>query len=184
MERILAWLDPWGHAQTLSYQSVQSMLAIGSGGIFGQGLGEGTAKYFYLPEAHTDFAFAVWAQETGLLGAAILSLVVLAFVYFGFRVAIDARDFFGKLMALGITCIIGGQAVFNMLMVCGMLPVTGVPLPFVSYGGSSLLMNVVAVAILLSISRTNEEANRKIGSQGVMSSLREETRSRFRPSNG
>lgn len=184
LERILAWLDPWGHAQTLSYQSVQSMLAIGSGGIFGQGLGEGTAKYFYLPEAHTDFAFAVWAQETGLLGAAILSLVVLAFVYFGFRVAIDARDFFGKLMALGITCIIGGQAVFNMLMVCGMLPVTGVPLPFVSYGGSSLLMNVVAVAILLSISRTNEEAKRKIGSQGVMPSLREETRSRFRPSNG
>lgn len=183
LERILAWLDPLGHAQTLSYQSVQSMLAIGSGGILGQGLGEGTAKYFYLPEAHTDFAFAVWAQETGILGALLLTVVVFMFVYYGLRVAADARDLFGKLVAIGITCLIGGQAFFNMLMVCGVLPVTGVPLPFVSYGGSSLVMNILAVAILLSISRSNELANRQIGAQGVAPSLREETRSRFRPVN-
>lgn len=184
LERILAWLDPWGHAQTLSYQSVQSMLAIGSGGILGQGLGEGTAKYFYLPEAHTDFAFAVWAQETGILGALLLAAVVILFIFYGLRVAMDARDLFGKLLAVGITCIIGGQALFNMLMVSGVLPVTGVPLPFVSYGGSSLVMNIFAVAILLSISRSNELANRQIGAQGVAPSLREETRSRFRPSTG
>lgn len=184
LERILAWLDPWGHAQTLSYQSVQSMLAIGSGGILGQGLGEGTAKYFYLPEAHTDFAFAVWAQETGIIGALLLTAVVFLFVYYGLRVAADARDLFGKLVAIGITCLIGGQAFFNMLMVCGVLPITGVPLPFVSYGGSSLVMNMLAIAILLSISRSNELANRRIGAQGVAPSLREETRSRFRPTTG
>lgn len=181
-DRILAWWDLWGHSLTKSFQSVQSLVAIGSGGIFGQGLGEGTAKYFYLPEAHTDFAFAVWAQETGILGALFLAIVIFLFVVYGLRVAADARDLFGKLLAIGITCLIGGQAFFNMLMVCGVLPVTGVPLPFVSYGGSSLLMNIFAVSILLSISRSNELANRQIGAQGVAPSLREETRSRFRPS--
>ena len=118
------------------------------------------------------------------MGALFLAIVIFLFVVYGSRVAADARDLFGKLLAIGITCLIGGQAFFNMLMVCGVLPVTGVPLPFVSYGGSSLLMNIFAVSILLSISRSNELANRQIGAQGVAPSLREETRSRFRPSAG
>lgn len=180
-ERILAWWDPWGYAQSLSYQSVQSMIAIGSGGIFGQGLAQGSAKYHYLPEAHTDFAFAVWSQETGLIGSLILIIVVAMFIYYGLNIALKAKDYYGKLLAAGITLIIGGQAVFNMIMVSGMIPVTGVPLPFVSYGGSSLLTNVIALAILFNVAHRSEMARKKIGVSGHIPSLREETRSRFAP---
>ena len=118
------------------------MLAVGSGGFFGQGLLNGTSKYFYLPEAHTDFAFAVWAQEMGFLGGILVVFLMAMFTYFGFRIANRARDAFGRWLAIGITILISGQAFFNIAMVCGMLPVTGVPLPFVSYGGSSLMMIV------------------------------------------
>lgn len=181
--RIKAWWDPWEYAQSLSYQSVQSMVAIGSGGVLGQGVAQGTAKYYYLPEAHTDFAFAVWAQETGLIGSFVLVAMVGLFIIYGFRIASNAKDYYGKLLATGITFIIGGQAVFNMLMVCGVFPVTGVPLPFVSYGGSSLFMNVVAICILFNIAHRTALAKKKIGVAGHIPSLREETRSRFAPSN-
>lgn len=180
-ERILAWWDPWGFEKTLSYQSVQSMIAIGSGGVFGQGLAQGTAKYHYLPEAHTDFAFAVWSQETGLIGSLFLIIVVAMFIYYGLNIAIKAKDYYGKLLAAGITLIIGGQAVFNMIMVSGLIPVTGVPLPFVSYGGSSLLTNIIALAILFNVAHRSEMARKKIGVSGHIPSLREETRSRFSP---
>lgn len=180
-KRIVAWYDLWGYAQSLSYQSVQSMVAIGSGGIFGQGVAQGTAKYYYLPEAHTDFAFAVWAQETGLIGSLLLAFVVGMFMVYGFSIASNAKDYYGKLLASGITIVIGGQAVFNMLMVCGMIPVTGVPLPFVSYGGSSLFMNIIAISILFNIAHRTALAKQKIGIAGHIPSLREETRSRFTP---
>lgn len=180
-ERIQSWFDPWPHAQDMGYQTVQGLLAVGSGGLFGEGFMQGTSKYFYLPEAHTDFAFAVWAQEMGFAGAVFVVLLVAVFTYFGFRIANKSRDTFGKWLAMGITLLISGQAFFNIAMVCGIMPVTGVPLPFVSYGGSSLLMNFMAVGILASIGRRNVEGVKQVGTPNPLPSLREETQSRFRP---
>ena len=180
-ERILSWFDPWPHAQDMGYQTVQGLLAVGSGGFFGEGFMQGTSKYFYLPEAHTDFAFAVWAQEMGFLGAVFVVILVAAFTYYGFRIANKARDDFGRWLAMGITLLISGQALFNIAMVCGIMPVTGVPLPFVSYGGSSLLMNFMAVGLLASVGRRNVEGVKQIGTAEALPSLREETQSRFKP---
>lgn len=179
--RILAWYDPYSYAQAEGYQTVQGLLAVGSGGIFGVGLTNGTSKYFYLPEAHTDFAFAVWAQETGLIGSLVLILLICLFTFYGFRIAQRARDMLGMLLAAGITCIISFQAIFNIGMVCGLLPVIGIPLPFVSYGGSSLLMNFLAIGLLINISRISEANRVSVGRRGPIPSLREETQSRFQP---
>ena len=161
--------------------TVQGLLAVGSGGFLGEGFMQGTSKYFYLPEAHTDFAFAVWAQEMGFLGAVFVVILVAAFTYYGFRIANKARDEFGKWLAMGITLLISGQALFNIAMVCGIMPVTGVPLPFVSYGGSSLLMNFMAIGLLASIGRRNVEGVKQVGTVEDLPSLREETQSRFKP---
>lgn len=181
-ERIQSWFDPWPHAQDMGYQTVQGLLAVGSGGILGEGFMQGTSKYFYLPEAHTDFAFAVWAQEMGFIGAVFVVVLIAAFTYFGFRISNKARDEFGKWLAMGITLLISGQALFNIAMVCGIMPVTGVPLPFVSYGGSSLLMNFMAIGLLASIGRRNVEGVKQVGTAEPLPSLREETQSRFKPS--
>ena len=180
-ERIQSWFDPWPHAQDMGYQTVQGLLAVGSGGFLGEGFMQGTSKYFYLPEAHTDFAFAVWAQEMGFLGAVFVVILVAAFTYYGFRIANKARDEFGKWLAMGITLLISGQALFNIAMVCGIMPVTGVPLPFVSYGGSSLLMNFMAIGLLASVGRRNVEGVKQVGTVEDLPSLREETQSRFKP---
>ena len=180
-ERIQSWFDPWPHAQDMGYQTVQGLLAVGSGGILGEGFMQGTSKYFYLPEAHTDFAFAVWAQEMGFIGAVFVVVLIAAFTYFGFRISNKARDEFGKWLAMGITLLISGQALFNIAMVCGIMPVTGVPLPFVSYGGSSLLMNFMAIGLLASIGRRNVEGVKQVGTAEPLPSLREETQSRFKP---
>ena len=181
MDRIKALWDPWSHGQDLGYQTVQSLIAVGSGGFWGQGFGSGTAKYFYLPEAHTDFAFAVWAQETGYVGAVAVVLVVALFMLFGFRIAFNARDAFGTFLALGITLLIGVQALYNMLMVCGGVPVTGVPLPFISYGGSSLMMNCAAVAMLANIAARNRRYRMRESVYPERMSMRRETGSRFVP---
>lgn len=180
-ERIQSWFDPWPHAQDMGYQTVQGLLAVGSGGILGEGFMQGTSKYFYLPEAHTDFAFAVWAQEMGFVGAVFVVLLVAAFTYFGFRIANKSRDEFGRWLAMGITLLISGQALFNIAMVCGIMPVTGVPLPFISYGGSSLLMNFMAIGLLASVGRRNVEGVKQVGMAEDLPSLREETQSRFKP---
>ena len=180
-ERIQSWFDPWPHAQDMGYQTVQGLLAVGSGGILGEGFMQGTSKYFYLPEAHTDFAFAVWAQEMGFIGAVFVVLLVVAFTYFGFRIANKSRDEFGRWLAMGITLLISGQALFNIAMVCGIMPVTGVPLPFISYGGSSLLMNFMAIGLLASVGRRNVEGVKQVGTTEDLPSLREETQSRFKP---
>lgn len=177
----MTWIDPWSQARDSGYQTVQGLLAVGSGGLLGQGFLNGTSKYFYLPEAHTDFAFAVWAQEMGLIGALAVVFFIAMFTYFGFRIANKARDEFGKWLAIGITVLISGQAFFNIAMVCGMLPVTGVPLPFISYGGSSLLMNYMAIGILANIARRSVEGVKNIGTKELLPSLREETQSRFKP---
>ena len=142
---------------------------------------QGTSKYFYLPEAHTDFAFAVWAQEFGFVGGIIVIAMIVMFTVYGMRIASEARDDFGRWLATGITMLISGQALFNIAMVCGVMPVTGVPLPFISYGGSSLLINFVAVGILGNIARRNVVGVKQIGKKEQLPSLREETQSRFRP---
>lgn len=162
-ERVQGLLDPEGHAQGLGYQSMQGMIAIGSSGFWGQGPAAGTSKYLYLPEAHTDFAFAVWAQEMGFLGAISIVFLFIWFTWAGFSVAARTKDPFGSLLAYGLTLIISLQGLFNVLMVSGWAPVTGVPLPFISYGGSSLMMNLIAIGILANIARaTNREEQKEL----------------------
>ena len=151
LNRVLTMLNPWQDATDSGYQIVQSLQAIGSGGFWGMGLGQGISKYHYLPEAHTDFAFAILCQENGFLGAFAVILLFGAFTYYGARIAAAAKDAYGQILAAGIVCLIVGQAVANMLMVGGWFPVVGVPLPFISYGGSSLAVSLGAVGILFNI---------------------------------
>ena len=182
MNRIISWYDPWSYEKTLGYQTVQGLIAIGSGGVMGQGLGEGISKFSYLPEAHTDFAFAVLAQEWGLRGSVFMLVLFSMIIYFGCNCAWNTRDTFGKLLAMGITMYFGGQGMINLAMVSGILPVVGVPLPFISYGGTSLLLNMVAAALLLNIAHRNyREAviDARLREQPVLHSMKEETRSRF-----
>jgi cell division protein FtsW len=152
-ERILAWIDPWAYQQTSGYQTVQSLLAIGSGGAFGSGLGMGASKFHYLPEAHTDFAFAVLCQEMGFVGAALVLVLFGAMAWYGLQIARRAPDGYGFMLAAGVTTLVVGQAIGNIAMVSGMFPVTGVPLPFISFGGTSLIINCAAVGLLISIGR-------------------------------
>jgi cell division protein FtsW len=150
-ERILSFLDPWQDPQGSGFQSVQAMLALGSGGFFGVGLGESVQKVYYLPEASTDMIFAIIGEELGLLGAFAVLAAFVVFGYAGFNVALACRDRFGKLLATGITALICGQAAVNVSAVMGLAPLTGIPLPFVSYGGSSLVVMLASVGILLNI---------------------------------
>lgn len=152
-ERIAAWIDPWAYQQGIGYQAVQSQLAIGSGGLFGTGLGLGSSKFYYLPEAHTDFAFAVLSQEMGFVGAVLVLLLFTAIGAYGVRIALKAPDGFGTVLGMGLTLLIVGQAVSNIAMVSGLIPVTGVPLPFISYGGTSLVVNLTAIGIMINIGR-------------------------------
>ena len=157
MRRIMVMLDPWSDVSNVGYQSVQSMSAIGSGGLWGMGLGVGVSKYAYLPEAHTDFAFAIFSQENGFLGAVFVFILYAALAYYIARIAGKAADAYGHLLASGIMILLVGQAIANMLMVGGILPVVGVPLPFISYGGTSLLVSMAAVGILLNIGRQGRQ---------------------------
>ena len=150
-ERILAWFNPEGYSQTSGYQPLQSLLAIGSGGLKGTGLGMGASKFYYLPEAHTDFAFAIWAQETGFIGAVIVLLLIGALACYGIRIALEAADGRGRILAIGIVFMIVGQAIGNIAMVLSLLPVTGVPMPFFSYGGTALFVNIWAMGFLFSV---------------------------------
>lgn len=153
LERISAWLDPWEYQQTSGYQMVQSLLAIGSGGLFGTGLGKGASKFNYLPEAHTDFAFAVLCQEMGFVGALFVLALFALIAWYGIKIAVNADDGLGLMLGAGCTFLIVGQAVGNIAMVCGLLPVTGIPLPFISFGGTSLVVNFMAVGVLISVGR-------------------------------
>lgn len=162
LQRIKVMLDPWADAQGMGYQTVQSITAIGSGGFWGMGLGEGLAKYAYLPEAHTDFAFAVFCQENGFLLAAGLIMLYGFLGYFGARIAKNAYDAYGQVLAGGLVILICLQAVINMFMVSGFLPVIGVPLPFISYGGCSLLVSMAALGILVNINRYSLIKQRKM----------------------
>ena len=160
-ERILAWFNPEGYSQTSGYQPLQSLLAIGSGGLKGTGLGMGASKFYYLPEAHTDFAFAIWAQETGFIGAVIVLLLIGALACYGIRIAMEAADGRGRILAIGIVFMIVGQAIGNIAMVLSLLPVTGVPMPFFSYGGSALIINMWSMGLLFSVAVESARRGKK-----------------------
>jgi cell division protein FtsW len=149
--RLLTFLDPWADPEGTGFQTVQAMIALGSGGIFGVGLGESVQKVYYLPEATTDMIFAIVGEELGLLGAAAVVGAFALFGYAGFNVALRCRDPFGKLLAAAVTALVCGQALVNLSAVLGLAPLTGIPLPFVSYGGSGLIVALAAVGVLLNI---------------------------------
>ena len=152
--RIQTWLDPFSDPTGDGWQIIQSLYAIGSGGLFGVGLGNSKQKYLYLPEPHNDFIFAVLAEELGFVGSVVVIILFTIFVWRGVIIAMRAQDNFGCLIAIGIVTMLGLQAMINIAVVTGTIPVTGMPLPFFSYGGTSLIANLIAVGILLNISRT------------------------------
>ena len=149
--RLFSFINPWHDAQGAGYQTVQAIIGLGSGGFFGRGLGQSIEKANFLPEAHTDMIFAIIGEELGLIGAAAVIAAYGAFAYFGLRIALSCKDPFGKRLAAGLTVLVCGQAAINLAAVMGLAPLTGIPLPFVSYGGSSLVVALVSVGILLNI---------------------------------
>lgn len=151
--RLLAFLDPWKAPREEGFQIVQSLMAVGSGGVSGVGFAQSRQKLFYLPEAHTDFIFSVIAEEVGLIGSLMVVGLFGILAVRGLRAAFLARDDFGKLLATGITVLLVGQALFNLSVVLSLVPAKGIPLPFISYGGSSLMMSLLAAGWLLSVSR-------------------------------
>jgi len=168
-QRLLTFLRPWENASDSGFQITQSFLAFGSGGLFGVGLGEGKQKLFFLPEAHTDFVLALVGEELGLIGSAMIILLFAIFVVKGLQISSRARSPFGRHLGVGITLLIGIQALVNAGVVTGLLPTKGLTLPFVSYGGSSLVASLFAVGILLSISRDRHggrEAGRSRSGRG------------------
>jgi len=154
--RILAFLDPYSDPQGRGFHIIQSLIAVSTGGISGVGLMEGKQKLFYLPEPHTDFIFAVTAEELGLVGSLVIILLFAIFLWRGIRTALRTEDMFGRFLAVGITSMIVVQAFINISVVLGLLPTKGIPLPFVSYGGSSLFFALICVGVLLNISKQAE----------------------------
>lgn len=151
--RFFTYRNPWIDPQRTGYQLIQSFLALGSGGIWGVGLGQSRQKCYYIPEPHNDFIFAVIGEELGLIGCAFIVMLFSVFIWRGIVTAVKAKDTFGTMLATGITAVIAIQAIINIAVVTGSIPVTGVPLPFISYGGSSLVLNLTAMGVLLNVSR-------------------------------
>lgn len=164
-ERLLSFRDPFAKMSDEGYQLSQSLIALGSGGLFGMGLGQGRQKFAYLPYPESDFIFAIVGEDFGLLGCLTVIAMFAAFVFAGLRVSLNCRDRFGCLLGAGITSMIGLQAFINMGVVTGILPTTGLPLPFFSAGGTSVSMIMAAVGILLSISRENGARIQKSGGE-------------------
>ncbi len=152
-DRIKYWIDPWADATGLGYQTIQSLLAIGSGGIMGRGIGQSRQKYLWVPEPHNDFIFSIVCEELGLIGAIIIILLFCALVWRGFTIALKAPDKFGSLLSVGLTFQVGLQALLNILVVTNTIPNTGISLPFFSYGGTSLVILLVQMGVVLNISR-------------------------------
>jgi cell division protein FtsW len=153
LRRITTFLDPWSDPRGSGFQIIQSWLALGAGGVFGRGVGESKQKLFYLPEAHTDFIFAVVGEELGFVGALVILGGFVVLIWRGLRVGLRAPDAFGAYLALGITALIAVQTLVNLGVVTGSLPTKGLPLPFISFGGSALLMTMLATGVLLNISQ-------------------------------
>jgi len=160
MKRILAYLYPWQYRRDIGYQLYESLISVGSGGVWGQGLGQGHQKLFFLPEAHTDFILAVVGEELGLVGILAVLVAFAVLVWRGIRASMRARDPYGCYLAFGITCLFGLQAIINMCVVLGLLPTKGLPLPFVSYGGSALVMSLFMAGVLANISARAPEPSR------------------------
>lgn len=148
MDRVVVLWDPFSYAANRGYQTVQSLIAVGSGGFFGQSIGEGMSKFLYLPEQYTDFAYAVFSQEFGFIGSVFVLILYLIFLLAGFSAARKLKETYASLLVYGLTMLISVQGIVNIAMVIGCFPVTGIPLPFISYGGSSLLMNIISVALI------------------------------------
>ncbi len=165
-DRVFSFLDPWKDAEGAGFQNVQAIIGIGSGGLTGEGLGQGIQKVNFLPEAHTDMIFAVVGEELGLVGSALVIAAFAVFAWAGFRVALGCRDPFGKRLAAGITTLVCAQAAVNLAAVLGLAPLTGIPLPFVSYGGSSLLMLLCAVGVLLNIAVNERVVEARVRDRG------------------
>jgi cell division protein FtsW len=159
--RLLAFLHPWQDAGGSGYQNVQALLSLGSGGIWGKGLGQGTVKNGYLPEAPSDMIAAVIGEELGLIGILVTVLAFAAFAVLGFRIAMRTKEPFGRFLATGITCLVTGQAVVNLGAVLGFLPLTGVPLPLISSGGSSLIVFLTLIGTLLNVADSERAVARK-----------------------
>jgi cell division protein FtsW len=155
-QRILAFWDPFADPQGRGFHIIQSLIAVGTGGLTGVGLMEGKQKLFYLPEPHTDFIFAVTAEELGLLGATVVVVLFAAFLYRAIRAAVFTDDVFARYLATGIAAMVGVQALFNISVVLGMAPTKGIPLPFISYGGSSLFVTLASVGVLLNITQQTD----------------------------
>ena len=154
--RMVAFLDPWSDPQGAGFHITQSLIAVGTGGLTGLGLMEGKQKLFYLPEPHTDFIYAVASEELGLVGAVFIATLFLVFAWRGIRTALRAEEPFARLLAIGITTMVVLQAFFNISVVLALLPTKGIPLPFISYGGSSLFVMLASVGVLLNITRETE----------------------------
>jgi cell division protein FtsW len=160
--RIFSFIDPWADPLNDGFQIIQSFIAVGTGGLFGRGLMDGVQKLFYLPEPHNDFIYSVIGEELGLLGTTVVLLCFCILTWRGLRASFRAPDRFGAFLALGLTMMVSFQAFFNMSVVLGLLPTKGIPLPFVSYGGSSLLVNMIGVAVLLNISQHASSSSRVV----------------------
>ncbi|MBR3152471.1 MAG: putative lipid II flippase FtsW [Clostridia bacterium] len=157
LQRLITFLDPWQDMTGSGWQIIQSLYAIGSGGLFGVGLGDSKQKYLYIPEPHNDFIFAVLAEELGFIGCVFVILLFAIFVWRGIVISMNAPDMFGSLMAVGITSMIGLQVLINIAVVTSSMPVTGMALPFFSYGGTALIIILASVGILLNISRSRNK---------------------------
>lgn len=151
--RIIAFLHPWSNIKDIGFQLVQSYLAFGSGGLFGVGLGKSRQKLFYLPASHTDFIFSIIGEEIGFIGTSLVLILFFLLMFIGFKIIFSKTDKFAKMLALGIVVSIILQAVLNMAVTTGLVPTKGLPLPFVSYGGTNLIMNVIQIGLLLNISK-------------------------------
>ncbi len=157
LARLTTFLDPWADATGDGWQVIQGLYAIGSGGLFGVGLGQSKQKYLYIPEPHNDFIFAVIAEELGFVGCVIVIALFAVFIWRGILTSMKAKDCFGSLLAIGITSLIGMQAIMNIAVVTSSMPATGISLPFISYGGTALLIILCSVGILLNISRSSSK---------------------------
>ena len=157
LKRLMSFTDPWKYPSDEGYQVVHSLMAFGSGGIWGTGIGKGYQKLFYLPEPHTDFIFSVIGEELGLMGVMLILVLYVVIFWRGILIALDTKDTFGSLMAVGLTTAIGLQVCVNMGVALGLLPTKGLTLPFLSYGGTSLIISMASVGILMNISACSEK---------------------------
>ena len=160
LQRVLTFLDPWQDATDTGWQVIQSLYAIGSGGLFGVGLGDSTQKYLYIPEPHNDFIFSIIGEELGFLGCTLIIILFAVFIWRGILIAMKSPDMFGSLMAMGITALIAIQVIINIAVVTSSMPATGMPLPFFSYGGTALFIILCEMGVLLNISRASAKNNK------------------------